>query len=104
MFDAKTIRLAESLRPDLDFSVMGTEQFAILKIVENASGGGVEPIRDATIENGIAYFDRVTASQPLVSLLLNIPISQQGSGTPSPMEWFFVLPIFTKRRILSYGS
>lgn len=45
MFDAKTIRLAESLRPDLDFSVMGTEEFAILKIVENATGGGVEPIR-----------------------------------------------------------
>lgn len=84
MFDAKTIRLAESLRPDLDFSVMGTEQFAILKIVENASGGGVEPIRDAVISNGIAYFDRVTASQPLVSLKLNIPVTQTGSGTPSP--------------------
>lgn len=84
MFDAKTIRLAESLRPDLDFSVMGTEQFAILKIVENASGGGVEPIRDAVISNGIAYFDRVSVSQPLVSLKLNIPVTQTGSGTPSP--------------------
>lgn len=84
MFDAKTIRLAESLRPDLDFSVMGTEQFAILKIVENASGGGVEPIRDAVISNGIAYFDGVTVSQPLVSLKLNIPVTQTGSGTPSP--------------------
>ena len=84
MFDAKTIRLAESLRPDHDFSVLGTEEFAILKIVENASGGGVEPIRDAVIENGIATFGGVVASSPLVSLLLYIPVTQTGSGTPSP--------------------
>lgn len=84
MFDAKTIRLAESLRPDLDFSVMGTEQFAILKIVENASGGGVVPVYDADITNGIASFSGVTKSKPLVSLKLNIPVTQTGSGTPSP--------------------
>ena len=84
MFDAKTIRLAESLRPDLDFSVMGTEQFAILKIVENASGGGVVPVYDADITNGIASFGGVTKSKPLVSLKLNLPVTQTGSGTPSP--------------------
>lgn len=84
MFDAKTIRLAESLRPDLDFSVLGTEEFAILKIVENARGGGVVPVYDADISNGIASFSGVTKSKPLVSLKLNIPVTQQGSGTPSP--------------------
>jgi len=84
MFDAKTIRLAESLRPDLDFSVMGTEEFAILKIVENATGGGVVPVYDADIINGIASFSGVTKSKPLVSLKLNIPVTQTGSGTPYP--------------------
>ena len=73
MFDAKTIRLAEALRPDLDFSVLGTEEFAILKIVNNATGGGVVPVYDADIANGIATFSGVTKSKPLVSLLLNIP-------------------------------
>lgn len=38
----------------------------------------------ATIETGIATFGGVVASSPLVSLLLNLPVTQTGSGTPSP--------------------
>lgn len=102
MFNTKTIILAKALRPDLNFASPGTEELVWLKIASRYASGN--PIRNATISNGIAYFDQVTVSQPLVSLKLNIPVTQTGSGTPSPMEWFFVLPIFTKRRILNYGS
>ena len=102
MYDLKTILLAKRFRRNLDITHLTVADIAMLEIIKNKTGGN--PICNATIENGIAYFDRVSVSQPLVSLKLNIPVTQTGSGTPSPMEWFFVLPIFTKRRILSYGS
>ena len=82
MFNAKTIILAKALRPDLNFASPGAEELVWLKIASRYASGN--PVRNATIENGIAYFDRVTASQPLVSLKLNLPVTQTGSGTPSP--------------------
>lgn len=82
MFNAKTIILAKALRPDLNFASPGAEELVWLKIASRYASGN--PVRDAVISNGIAYFDRVSVSQPLVSLKLNIPVTQQGSGTPSP--------------------
>ena len=82
MFNTKTIILAKALRPDLNFASPGAEELVWLKIASRYASGN--PVRDATISNGIAYFDRVTASQPLVSLKLNIPVTQTGSGTPAP--------------------
>jgi len=82
MFNTKTIILAKALRPDLNFASPGAEELVWLKIASRYASGN--PVRDATIENGIAYFDRVSVSQPLVSLKLNIPVTQTGSGTPSP--------------------
>ena len=82
MFNAKTIILAKALRPDLNFASPGAEELVWLKIASRYASGN--PVRDAVISNGIAYFDRVTASQPLVSLKLNLPVTQEGSGTPSP--------------------
>jgi hypothetical protein len=82
MFNAKTIILAKALRPDLNFASPGAEELIWLKIASRYASGN--PVRNATISNGIAYFDGVTVSQPLVSLKLNIPVTQTGSGTPSP--------------------
>jgi len=82
MFNTKTIILAKALRPDLNFASPGAEELVWLKIASRYASGN--PVRDATISNGIAYFDRVSVSQPLVSLKLNIPVTQTGSGTPSP--------------------
>lgn len=82
MFNTKTIILAKALRPDLNFASPGAEELVWLKIASRYASGN--PVRNATISNGIAYFDRVTVSQPLVSLKLNIPVTQSGSGTPSP--------------------
>ena len=44
----------------------------------------LNPIYDATITNGIATFDGIVASKPLVSLLHNVTAWQEGTGTPSP--------------------
>jgi hypothetical protein len=82
MFNAKTIILAKALRPDLNFASPGAEELIWLKIASRYASGN--PVHNATISNGIAYFDGVTVSQPLVSLKLNIPVTQTGSGTPSP--------------------
>ena len=82
MFNTKTIILAKALRPDLNFASPGAEELVWLKIASRYASGN--PVRDATISNGIAYFDRVSVSQPLVSLKLNIPVTQTGSGTPAP--------------------
>lgn len=82
MYDLKTILLAKRFRRNLDIAHLTVADIAMLEIIKNKTAGN--PVRDATIENGIAYFDRVTASQPLVSLKLNIPVTQTGSGTPSP--------------------
>lgn len=104
MISEKNLVLSRLIKPNLSLSKLTAEDIAVLKIMNHARGGGVVPVYDADITNGIASFSGVTKSKPLVSLKLNIPVTQTGSGTPSPMEWFFVLPIFTKRRILSYGS
>jgi len=82
MYDLKTILLAKRFRRNLDITHLTIADIAMLEIIKNKTSGN--PVRDATIENGIAYFDRVAASQPLVSLKLNIPVTQTGSGTPSP--------------------
>ena len=82
MFSLKTRILAKHFRPDIDFDNLNAESLAWLKLIEAKTGGN--PIRNATISNGIAYFDGVTVSQPLVSLKLNIPVTQTGSGTPYP--------------------
>lgn len=82
MFNAKTIILAKALRPDLNFASPGAEELIWLKIASRYASGN--PVRNATISNGIAYFDGVSVSQPLVSLKLNIPVTQTGNGTPSP--------------------
>ena len=82
MYDLKTILLAKRFRRNLDITHLTVADIAMLEIIKNKAGGN--PIRNATIENGIAYFDGVTVSQPLVSLKLNIPVTQTGSGTPSP--------------------
>ena len=84
MFDVKDIALARLFKPDLSISKLDAGSLALLKIMNNATGGGVVPVYDADIANGIASFDGVTKSKPLVSLLLNIPVTQTGSGTPSP--------------------
>jgi hypothetical protein len=84
MFNAQDIILARQFKPDLSISKLDTESLILLQIMNHARGGGVVPIYDADITNGIASFSGVTKSKPLVSLKLNIPVTQQGSGTPSP--------------------
>ena len=82
MYDLKTILLAKRFKRNLDITHLTVADIAMLEIIKNKTSGN--PVRNATIENGIAYFDQVTASQPLVSLKLNIPVTQTGSGTPLP--------------------
>lgn len=82
MYDLKTILLAKRIRRKLDVTRLSVADIALLEIIKNASDSN--PVRNATISNGIATFGGVVASQPLVSLKLNIPITQTGSGTPSP--------------------
>lgn len=82
MYDLKTILLAKRIRRELDVTRLSVADIALLEIIKNASDSN--PVRDATITNGIATFNGVVASSPLVSLLLNIPVTQTGSGTPSP--------------------
>ena len=82
MFTAKDFEVARAIKPGINLARLDPSAYAWLKIAQNANGSSTA--YDAVIENGIAYFDRVTASQPLVSLLLNIPVTQTGSGTPSP--------------------
>lgn len=84
MFNAQDIILARQFKPDLSISKLDTESLILLKIMNNARGGGVVPVYDADITNGIASFSGVTKSKPLVSLKINIPVTQSGSGTPSP--------------------
>lgn len=84
MISEKNLVLSRLIKPNLSLSKLTAEDIAVLKIIDKATGGGVVPVYDADIINGIATFDGVTRSKPLVSLLLNIPISQTGSGTPSP--------------------
>lgn len=82
MFTAKDFEVARAIKPGINLARLDPSAYAWLKIAQNANSSST--VYDATIENGIAYFDRVTASQPLVSLKLNIPVTQTGSGTPSP--------------------
>lgn len=82
MYDLKTILLAKRIRRKLDVTRLSVADIALLEIIKNASDSN--PVRDATITNGIATFNGVVASSPLVSLKLNIPVTQTGSGTPSP--------------------
>lgn len=103
MYSAKELAIARQIKPNIEVTQLDVTDLAVLQLVRKATGGG-SSVYDADITNGIATFSGVTKSKPLVSLKLNLPVTQTGSGTPSPMEWFFVLPIFTKRRILSYGS
>lgn len=84
MITAKNLILSRLIKPDIDITNLSAEDIALLKIIDKATGGGVVPIYDADITNGIASFNGVTKSKPLVSLKLNIPVTQTGSGTPSP--------------------
>lgn len=83
MYSAKELAIARLIKPDIEVAQLDVTDLAILQLVRKATGGG-SGVYNATIENGIATFGGVVASSPLVSLLLNIPISQTGSGTQSP--------------------
>ena len=82
MFTAKDFEVARAIKPGINLARLDPSAYAWLKIAQNANGSST--VYDATISNGIAYFDRVVASQPLVSLKLNLPVTQTGSGTPAP--------------------
>ena len=85
MYSAKELAIARLIKPDIEVAQLDVTDLAILQLVRKATGGG-SGVYNATIENGIATFGGVVASSPLVSLLLNIPISQTGSGTQSNMN------------------
>ena len=83
MYSAKELAIARLIKPDIEVAQLDVTDLAILQLVRKATGGG-SGVYNATIENGIATFGGVVASQPLVSLKLNIPVTQTGSGTPAP--------------------
>lgn len=83
MYSAKELAIARQIKPDIEVAQLDVTDLAVLQLVRKATGGG-SGVYNATIENGIATFGGVVASQPLVSLKLNIPVTQTGSGTPSP--------------------
>lgn len=83
MYSARELAIARQIKPDIELAQLDATDLAVLQLVRKATGGG-SGVYNATIENGIAYFDRVSTSQPLVSLKLNLPVTQQGSGTPAP--------------------
>lgn len=82
MFTAKDFEVARAIKPGINLARLDPSAYAWLKIAQNANSGST--VYDADITNGIATFDGVTVSKPLVSLKLNIPVTQTGSGTPSP--------------------
>ena len=83
MYSAKELAIARLIKPDIEVAQLDVTDLAVLQLVRKATGGG-SGVYNATITNGIATFDGVTVSKPLVSLIHNLTAWQEGAGTPSP--------------------
>lgn len=83
MYSAKELALARQIKPDIELAQLDAADLAVLQLVRKAIGGG-SGVYNADIVNGIATFNGVIVSKPLVSLIHDLTAWQEGTGTPSP--------------------